>query len=52
MDTPTVTLTTDEARTVQEILRYVSTANRAVVEASVEMYERLERKLANPNHMR
>lgn len=39
---PTITLTVNEARTLQEILRYTTTANRAVVDATIAMWHRLE----------
>lgn len=39
---PTISLTVNEARTLLEILRYTTTANKAVVDASIAMWHRLE----------
>lgn len=45
---PRITLTLNEARTVQEILRYTTTSNPWVINATVTMYNHIENQIAQP----
>jgi hypothetical protein len=45
---PQITLTLNEARIIQDILRHVSTSNHAVVEASFTMYNALQQRIDTP----
>lgn len=45
---PRITLTLNEARVMQEILRYTTTSNPWVVNATVTMYNHLENQISQP----
>lgn len=45
---PRITLTLTQARTVQEILRYTTTSNPWVINATVTMYQQIEDQISRP----
>lgn len=45
---PRITLTLTEARTVQEILRYTTTSNPWIINATVTMYQQIENQISRP----